>query len=169
MTTSDLYRESFEHEVDSNSKMLAMIASVPADRRSDPRFQRAVNLAAHLCACRENFYDMIAAEGHNRVDWWEESAAFESLSGRFAAMEKKWSAFLASIDQLRLESDFVIDEGEWGRFRVGVEAQIIQLLGHAFYHRGQIAMLVDELGGETVDTDYIDWALPRNSSWGLIE
>jgi uncharacterized damage-inducible protein DinB len=40
---------------------------------------------------------------------------------------------------------------------VPVEVQVIQLFGHASYHRGQIALLVDQLGGEVVDTDYVDW------------
>ena len=34
--------------------------------------------------------------------------------------------------------------------------QIEQLAGHAAYHRGQIALLVDQLGGEVQDTDYAD-------------
>jgi uncharacterized damage-inducible protein DinB len=34
------------------------------------------------------------------------------------------------------------------------------VFGHAWYHRGQIAMLVKDLGGETVDTDYIFWNRP---------
>ena len=42
-------------------------------------------------------------------------------------------------------------------FRLPIEVQIVQLVGHASYHRGQIALLVDQLGGETVDTDYADW------------
>jgi uncharacterized damage-inducible protein DinB len=34
---------------------------------------------------------------------------------------------------------------------------LTQLFGHAWYHRGQIAQLVAELGGKAVDTDYIFW------------
>jgi uncharacterized damage-inducible protein DinB len=37
---------------------------------------------------------------------------------------------------------------------------LTQVFGHAWYHRGQIAMLVKDLGGETVDTDYIFWNRP---------
>ena len=35
------------------------------------------------------------------------------------------------------------------------------MVGHAFYHRGQIVMLVAELGGDTVDTDYLFWSESR--------
>jgi uncharacterized damage-inducible protein DinB len=50
----------------------------------------------------------------------------------------------------------VFSEGE-GEFSLPIEVQIVQLIGHASYHRGQVALLVDQLGGETVDTDYADW------------
>ncbi|MGC4045162.1 MAG: DinB family protein [Armatimonas sp.] len=45
---------------------------------------------------------------------------------------------------------------------MGIEVQIVQLIGHAPYHRGQVALLVDQLGGEVVDTDYADWWWYRN-------
>jgi uncharacterized damage-inducible protein DinB len=34
---------------------------------------------------------------------------------------------------------------------------LTQVFGHAWYHRGQIASLVAELGGKAVDTDFIFW------------
>ncbi len=41
--------------------------------------------------------------------------------------------------------------------------QAVTLAGHASCHRGQIALLVDQLGGETVDTDYVYWAVPDSA------
>ena len=52
MPMVDRYREWFEHECDSNEKMLAMIESVPHENRSDPKFQRAIVLAAHLAGAK---------------------------------------------------------------------------------------------------------------------
>ncbi len=165
----ECYRIWFEHERDSNQKMLEMIDSVPDGRRGDPKFSRAVDLAAHLAACRENWLDRMQASGDKQVNWWAENVALETLRPRFTAIEKRWTDYLADLtdDDIKLDFEFPATDGY--RYRWNVEGQIVQLVGHAFYHRGQIAQLVNELGGETVDTDYLFWAYQRNPRWGRIE
>lgn len=151
------YRTWYEQEKASNAKTLEMLASVPEAERSDPRFERALVLAAHLASCRENWLDRMVAGGMNQVDWWPEKLALEDLPARFAALEANWTAYLASLTDQDLDVDFEFPV-TGGRYRWNIEGQIMQLVGHAFYHRGQIALLVDELGGKTVDTDYLFWA-----------
>lgn len=163
------YREWYEHERDSNEKMLTMLESVPEDRRSDPRFVRAIARAAHLAACRENWFNMMAGDGKPVVDWAPENESLDSLRPRFASLESTWTAWLGSLSDEELARDFVFQEGDGSRYRLGIELQIYQLLGHAHYHRGQVVQLVDELGGETVDTDYVEWALPRNRRYGRVD
>ena len=160
MSLIERYRVMYEHEKDCNRKMLAMLEAVPEASRSEARFQRAVTLAGHLAACRENFLDCMDGQGRNRVAWWDERCDLTTLRPRFAAVESHWTDYLARLDEGQLAQDFeLIEEGQ--SFRYPIEVQIVQLMGHAFYHRGQIALLVDQLGGETVDTDYVDWAYSR--------
>ena len=48
----------------------------------------------------------------------------------------------------------------WGSPRIytwKIDEMLTQLNGHGWYHRGQIVQLVDSLGGEVVDTDFIFW------------
>lgn len=158
MSLIERYRTLYAHEIDADAKLLAMIASVPAERRDDPGFQRAVNLAAHLAACRQNWLGFLTDDGAALSAWFEEAADFACLTERFARVHAAWSAYLASLDDDALVQDFEFTEmGQ--RFRWNVEGQVLQLAGHGHYHRGQIALLVDQLGGETVDTDYVDWAI----------
>lgn len=152
------YCHLYEHEKFSNATLLAMIDSVPTDQHRDPRFQQALNLAAHLAACRENWLDRMVARGENQVPWFEEAASRASLTLRFQAVEHAWTAYLASLDDDDLQVDFEFPLGNGQRFRWYVEGQILQLIGHGNYHRAQIALLVDQLGGKTVDTDYLFWA-----------
>jgi len=169
MSRLDRYRELYEHERDCNLKMLAMIESVPEANRGDARFQQAVNLAGHLAACRENWLDRMDADGIKQVDWFEDRCDLATLRPRFAALETRWTDYLANLDEAGLERDFEFPVGDGRRFRWSVEGQILQLVGHAPYHRGQIALLVDQLGGETVDTDYVYWAYTRNPCYGVVE
>jgi uncharacterized damage-inducible protein DinB len=169
MSCIERYRAWFEQEKASNAKMLGMVASVPEASRSDPRFERAVVLAAHLAACRENWLDRMVAGGTSQVDWWPEGPALEDLPARFAVLEAKWTAYLASLTDQGLDVDFEFPV-TGGRYRWNIEGQIMQLVGHAFYHRGQIALLVDELGGTAVDTDYLYWAFETHSErWKRVE
>lgn len=156
MTRIERYREFYEHEKDSNRKMLRMLDSVPPQARSDSRFQRAVALAAHLAACRENWLARMTGEG-KEGPWWEKVAALP-LDDRYAALEKRWTQYLANFNEENLLDQFECVGGDGKPYRFGLEIQIAQLVGHAFYHRGQIALLVEQLGGEPVDTDYLYWA-----------
>jgi uncharacterized damage-inducible protein DinB len=134
-----------------------MIDSVPTGNRGDQRFQRVVNLAAHLSACRENWLAMIEGSGKSIVPWTEERADIASLPDRFRAIEGKWNQFFESLDEDGLQRDFTFEDG--GTWTLRTEVQVAQLAFHSAYHRGQIALLVDQLGGEAKDTDYVYWKL----------
>lgn len=156
MSLLEQYRALYEYEKDCNHKMLTMIESVPEANRGEARFQKAVTLAGHLAACRENWLDHMAGAGDHQVAWFDEACELSALRPRFAAIECRWTDYLAQLEADTLAQDFEFKEGAES-FCLPVEVQIVQLIGHAPYHRGQVALLVDQLGGETVDTDYADW------------
>ena len=157
MSRLERYREWYEYEKDGNQKMLAMLESVPEANRSDPRFQRAVSLAYHLAAGRQNWLDWMEGQGHNQISWNDPRCEIASLRPCFAALESQWTDYLARLEEGQLTQGFEFTESNGERYRLPIEVQIVQLIGHAAYHRGQVVLLVDQLGGETVDTDYADW------------
>lgn len=160
------YRHWYAQERDANAKMLAMIESVPQAARTDARFAQAVRLAAHLAACRENYLQIL--QGHDyTAPWWPEDVAVDTLRSRYAALESGWSAYFDSLSDETLTQNFVQYEGTC-RYLWNTEGQAFQLAGHAYYHRGQISLLVEQLGGTTVDTDYVDWAIENNPRFGEI-
>jgi len=167
MSAIERYRELYEHEKDSNHKMLSMIDGVPADARTDPRFARAVTIAAHLAACRSNWLKMIET-GEGDEPWWERDVDPATLGPRYARVEALWTEYLAKLDDDGLAQPFIFADGP-GRYRGHVEGQVLQLVGHSDYHRGQVVLLVDQLGGETVETDYVNWICERDPRWGEAE
>ncbi len=161
MRRTERYRELYVYEKDCNAKMLAMICSVPEANRGDDRFQQAVNLAGHLAACRENWLDRMEAEGVRQVGWFDDRCDVATLAQRFDAIEARWTQYLEALSEDDLDRDFDFPIGGGRRYTWRIEGQIIQLIGHAHYHRGQVSLLVDQRGGETVDTDYLFWANPQ--------
>jgi len=157
MSLLEYYRASYRYEIDCNDKMLTMLESVPEANRGDARFQRAVTLAAHLAACREKWLDYMDGEGNNVIAWWPERCDPATLRSRFSVLESQWTGYLARLEPDQLAQDFHFTESDGSRYSLPVEVQIVQLIGHAAYHRGQVALLVDQLGGITLDTDYADW------------
>lgn len=156
MSLLERYRMWYEYEKDCNHKMLVMLDSVPEVNRTDARFQQAVTIADHLAACREKWLDYMEGKGQTQGAWWNDQCELAALHPRFAAHESHWTDYLAYLEEDQLAKDFDFTE-QGQRFSLPAEMQIIQLFGHASYHRGQIALLVDQLGGEAVDTDYVDW------------
>jgi uncharacterized damage-inducible protein DinB len=76
------------------------------------------------------------------------------------AIEQRWTAYLVRLTDADLAADFVYTGGDGRRYRWRLLDLLTQIFGHAWYHRGQIAMLVKDLGGEAVDTDFIFWNRP---------
>ena len=157
MSLLERYRELYEYEIDCNLKMLGMLDSVPDASRSEARFQQAVTLAGHLAAGRERWLDYMTGRSHSEVAWWDEHCELATLPPRFAALERRWTDYLACLTEDQLAHKFEFTESNGESFRLPIRVQVEQLVGHAAYHRGQIALLVSQLGGDIVDTDYADW------------
>lgn len=156
---ADRFRRWYAHERDANAKVLGMLASVPADRRADPGFQRAVDRMAHLVAARRRWL-------HRLGGWpdlppvFPQGTALDALPQLVADTEAAWVRHLEALDDAGLARpvEWVAPDGR--RLRWDVEGVLTQTNGHAPYHRGQIAQLVAGLGGTAVDTDYLFWAKP---------
>jgi len=155
------FSELFEWERFANGLMLTMLASVPFGNRNDPKFCQAVRLAAHIVSCRENWLDRMDGNGDKQGPWFQDDARLDDLPKRFEQMEKRWTEFFESLtdDKASKEFEFTMMDGR--RMSLPIEIQVIQLICHTPYHRGQIATLVDQLGGETVDTDFLYWFRTR--------
>lgn len=153
---ADRFRRWYDYERDCNAKSLAMLESVPADRRDTPEFQKAVGRMAHLVAARRRWL--------GRLGHWQDpptspfpQASFADLPAMVADTEAAWVAYLANLDDADLEREVEWQALDGKSYRWDVEGILTQTFGHAWYHRGQIAQLVAGLGGQAVDTDYLFW------------
>ena len=153
---ADRFRRWYEYERDCNAKSLAMLASVPAERRTAPEFQKAVDRLAHLVAARRRWLHRL---GHlaELPPAFPPGTALAELPASIAGAEAAWVAYLSQLDDRELARTLEWQMADGRRYRWDVEGVLTQVFGHAWYHRGQIAQLVALLGGKAVDTDYIFW------------
>lgn len=157
----DAYRHWYQHEIESNLRMIEMIESVPFEKHEDPRFMQAVCLAAHLAAARENWLDRMDSDGENQSEWFVTQFELGGLRPRFQRLERQWTEYLDRLTDEDVKQDFQLPVRDGHRMSIPVETVLRQLVGHSHYHRGQIALLVDQLSGTTVDTDYLFWSIPK--------
>ncbi len=160
-TLSDRFRLWYDYERDCNAKTLAMLDSIPQDRRSSPEFQRAVDRMAHLVIARRMWLNRLGHWPEVQTDLFPRGIPLTNLNEMVRSTEQAWSVYLQKVDEAELAREFVYPIiSNTNRWRWNVEGVLTQVFGHAWYHRGQIALLVDALGGKTVDTDFIFWNQP---------
>src|SRR5262249_45045166 len=93
---ADRFRRWYDYERDCNAKSLEMLGSVPAERRSAPEFQKAVDRMAHLVVARRRWLQRL---GH----WPETPGLFPKgtqlaeLPALIADTESAWVAYLSRL------------------------------------------------------------------------
>ncbi len=160
MTMTDRFRHWYNHERDANAKCLAMLASVPEENRSHPYYQRALDKMAHLVSARHRWLHRIGVLPA-QPELFPQGTKLSDLPALVESIENAWVQFLNTLDDSQLGRKFEYTAMDGKRLRWDLEGALTQTNGHAWYHRGQIAMLVAELGGKAVDTDYVFFHRPE--------
>jgi len=159
-TIADRYRRWFAYEKDAHQKTLLSLGTVPAERRSDPSFRKATSLVGHLVAARQLWLYRLGVRSSapsTIAEFFPENLTLDELASRLREMHGEWDDYLVGLSDAELDRVFEYRALEGDRFRNRVEDIVTQLFGHSWYHRGQIASLVRELGGEPAATDFVFW------------
>lgn len=158
-TLADRFRRWYEYEKDCTAKVLAMLESVPAEKRADPMFQKAIDKFAHVDAARMRWLHRLGVYPELPPPF-PPGVKLEELAGRFAVSEREWTAYLAKLTDAELAKEIEYTFADGSRYRWVVEGILTTLFGHAQYHRGQVVTYVHLLGGKPVDTDYVFFSKP---------
>jgi uncharacterized damage-inducible protein DinB len=157
LSLPDRFRTWYAYERDCNAKTLTMLRSVPDAARSNPNFQRAIDKLAHLIAARQAWLYRLGHWPDRPATFFPSNTTPEQLPAQLAAIEEAWTTYLSTITDDTLLSDFTFTSSNGERWTWNILDLLTQVFGHAWYHRGQIATLVKDLGGKPIDTDYIFW------------
>ena len=157
METVKRFQRWYEYEKDAHAKVLASLDTVPKARRTTPEFGKAVALLAHMIAARQLWLYRMGGRAEMPKDIFFESPSLEWVRDALAGMETAWSRYLESLNDADLDRLFEYRSLEGEPFRNQVVDVLTQLFGHSWYHRGQIAFLVRQLGGTPAVTDFVFW------------
>jgi uncharacterized damage-inducible protein DinB len=157
LSLPDRFRNWYAYERDCNAKAVAMLESVPESARTNPNFQRAIDKMAHLIAARQIWLFRLGEWPERPATFFPTGTTLADLPPRLKAIEEAWNTYLANIDETNILAEFTFTSSTGDRYRWNVLDLLTQVFGHAWYHRGQIATLIGDLGGKVIDTDYIFW------------
>jgi uncharacterized damage-inducible protein DinB len=159
-TIADRYRRWFAYEKDAHEKTLLSLGTVAEERRAHPSFRKAVSLVGHLVAARQLWLHRLGIRPNapgTLAEFFPEDLTIDDLASRLRDIHREWDDYLGGLDETELARVFEYRALEGDRFRNRVEDILTQLFGHSWYHRGQVAALIRELGGEPAATDYVFW------------
>jgi uncharacterized damage-inducible protein DinB len=157
MTTIEQFQRLFDYEKDAHARTVESLRAAAGAHAAEPDFRKALELAMHLVAARFMWLHRFGVREKRPESWFPPVHDVGELQGAFDEMHALWSAYLAGVGDAELGRVFEYQTSDAGRFRSAVGDILIQLFGHSWYHRGQIALLLRRLGAEPAPTDFVFW------------
>lgn len=157
-TNIEHYRRWFDYEKDAHAKVLASFDAVPEDERATPEYQKAVSLFAHMMLARRLWLYRFGILTEGPREFFPQNVALDTIKAMAEEMHAAWSAYFERLDEAELARVFEYRALDGPRFRNRIEDILTQLFGHSWYHRGQIALLLRQAGGEPAVTDFVFWS-----------
>lgn len=149
------YQMMLAYETWANERSIASLETVPVERRTDERYARACGLIPHNLIARRTWLLRIRATPHeNPKDWFP---ALDATQTRMMAAEvdAQWREFLSSLRESDLQNELRYTASDGTKYVSLVGDVLVHVCNHSTYHRGQIARIVHELGGQRASTDHI--------------
>lgn len=152
------FRRLFRYEQDANAKVLASLATVPPANRASAEFSRAMTIFGHIIEARSIWLARLHGPAPAPASMFPAGLTLEDAARRSNAADGAWREWCDHLSDAKLRQAIDYVNSEQRRFRVKVEDVLGHVLMHSAYHRGQIAMLVRQSGGEPAATDYVIFA-----------
>ena len=147
------FRRLFEHDDEANAKAISSIRSC----REGPERTRAIGIMAHTLVARKEWLRRLGgpAGGGPLADFFPKDFTVDGLERLLAEVRGTWQEYLSHLTDAKIRQVLEYTSSEGKRWSTHVEEALTQVSLHGAYHRGQIAMLVKQGGGEPAATDFI--------------
>jgi len=149
------FHELFQYEQWANERTLVSLDSVPADRRHGPAYDRLMGLLPHNLIARRVWRWRILGEPHEKPADWFPKMSVADTRALAVEVDRDWEPFLGSIKESDLTRLITFRTSDGTQRTRRLDHLITHVFNHATYHRGQIARLVTEHGGERAVTDFM--------------
>lgn len=148
------FRRLYEYDDEANAKALTSIRTTS----DNPAKERAICILAHILIARRAWLQRLGGPGRDQVgpvDFFPKGLTIDDLEHMLSEVRSLWQEYLAHLTDARIRQviDYTSSDGK--KWSTHVEEVLTHVSLHGAYHRGQIAMLVRNAGGDPIGTDFI--------------
>jgi uncharacterized damage-inducible protein DinB len=111
--------------------------------------------AAHIASAEWIWLRRWKGESPTSHPDWAKHAPMDVVVGKFAEVEAERSVWLATLTDADVERVLAFRLLNGNDDKQLLSAQLLHLVNHSTYHRGQIAGMIRQVGGTPVSTDLI--------------
>lgn len=161
MTLLEYFRGLLPLESRATTLALDSLTTVPAAAHGAPAYARALGVMAHNELARKVWMWRLTDVPYDTIPDWFPAVEIERTRADARERDVEWSRYLASLSDAGLFRRLEYTASDGRRFSSAVHEVIAHVFNHSTYHRGQVARIVHELGGQRAATDLI--ALTRRT------
>jgi len=118
------------------------------------RDSKAIELLSHILLVEKIWLTRLNGEDSSHIHKDGQLSSIECLE-MAAELHRSYLEFLDSLVAEDLDNPVTYKNTKGVEFQTSVKDILLHVAMHGVYHRGQIALLVREAGGQAVNTDYI--------------
>ncbi|MDX2115584.1 MAG: DinB family protein [Planctomycetota bacterium] len=149
------YAELLAYDSWANERCLAAIETVPTDRRTGAAWERLTALVPHNLVVKRIWRWRILEQAHEKPASWFPPMSVEAARAMAREVDAEWAAFFPTLTAADMERSHSFKTSDGTPMTRLVRRTLTHLFNHGTYHRGQIARLVTEHGGERPATDFM--------------
>jgi uncharacterized damage-inducible protein DinB len=124
-------------------------------------FPTVLGTAAHIAAAEWVWLSRWKGTNPREMPEWAKSPDFAEIKATFAALEAERSAWLATLAESALGQPLAFRLFNGTEDARPLSVQFQHVVNHGTYHRGQVAVMLRQVGTMPNPTDIIRWARER--------
>jgi len=154
----DHYVRLLAYETWANERAVVSIESIPPGNRGDDRYQRVIGLLPHCLLARQVWLWRVNAVAYDTIKDWFPPMSPRQIAEIALDVDAQWSQYLGALTEAELAREIHYTASDATAYVSRVADILTHVFNHSTYHRGQIARLVNELGGQRASTDSITFS-----------
>jgi uncharacterized damage-inducible protein DinB len=122
-----------------------------------PDKEKCLYYFSHLITCHNKWINVFLKEWEDKgTPWFGDIYPPEELESRWSACINKWLNFLESKTEEDIEKPAIFESYQTKKkYEISIRKIAFQLNCHSIHHRGQMVMIIRDMGITPPGTDYI--------------